>query len=236
MNIIEKGESIRTGLWKGFQDGTSKLTQRRCYGYGTSPDGELVINPDEAAVVRWSFDRYLNGDSLGKIVTGLEEQSTPSPTGKPKWNCEAISKLLSKEKYTGRGLLQKTINAGSSKFKNDGFTPRYLYNVFRNRWCGAYFSSKGICVVPTVSWGDENTFDFCFDGIPRGSTVAVSTYMVSARGNHADQKEFFLKGYREMLRRIELERIICYNEPFPETEGMNGERPWRAVGNRKISR
>lgn len=43
--------------------------------------------------------------------------------------------------------------------------------------------------------------------------------MVSAHGNHSDQKEFFLKGYREMLRRIEPERIICYNEPFPEMEG-----------------
>lgn len=94
-----------------------------------------------------------------------------------------------------------------------------LYNVFRNRWCGAYFSSKGIRIVPTVSWGDENTFDFFFDGIPQGSTVAVSTYMVSAHGNHDDQKEFFLNGYREMLRRIEPERIICYNEPFPEMEG-----------------
>ena len=27
------------------------------------------------------------------------------------------------------------------------------------------------------------------------------------------------KGYREMLRRIEPERIICYNAPFPEMEG-----------------
>ena len=94
-----------------------------------------------------------------------------------------------------------------------------LYNVFRNRWCGAYFASKGIRVVPTVSWGSEATFNFCFDGIPKGSTVAVSTYMVSAHGNHADQKEFFMKGYWEMLRRIEPERIICYNEPFPEMEG-----------------
>lgn len=94
-----------------------------------------------------------------------------------------------------------------------------LYNVFRNRWCGAYFSSKGIRVVPTVSWGCEDTFDFCFDGIPKGSTVAVSTYMVSTHGNHADQKDFFMKGYREMLQRIEPERIICYNEPFPEMEG-----------------
>lgn len=94
-----------------------------------------------------------------------------------------------------------------------------LYNVFRNRWCGAYMASKGIRVVPTVSWGDESTFDFCFEGIPKGSTVAVSTYMVSEHGHHADQKEFFLKGYNEMLKRIEPERIICYSTPFSEMEG-----------------
>lgn len=94
-----------------------------------------------------------------------------------------------------------------------------LYNTFRNRWVGAYLAEKGIKVVPTVSWGLENTFDFCFNGIEKGSTVAVSTYMVSEHGRHKDQKEFFLKGYNEMLKRIEPELIICYNTPFPEMEG-----------------
>jgi len=94
-----------------------------------------------------------------------------------------------------------------------------LYNTFRNRWCGAYFASKGIHVIPTVSWGGESTFDFCFDGIEKGSTVAVSTYMVSEHNNHSEQKEFFLSGYNEMLRRIEPEKIICYNQPFPEMQG-----------------
>ncbi len=97
--------------------------------------------------------------------------------------------------------------------------PLKMYNTFRNRWCGAYLSSKGIDVVPTVNWGDEDTFDFCFDGIEKGSTVAVSTYMVSEHNNHADQKEFFMKGYNEMLRKIEPQNIICYNTPFPEMQG-----------------
>ena len=94
-----------------------------------------------------------------------------------------------------------------------------LYNTFRNRWCGANFAAHGMRVIPTVSWGDENTFDFCFEGIEKGGTVAVSTYMVSAHDGRADQKDFFLKGYDEMLRRIEPERILCYNTPFPEMQG-----------------
>lgn len=46
-----------------------------------------------------------------------------------------------------------------------------LYNVFRNRWCGAYWASKGIRVIPTVNWGDESTFDFCFEGIEKAALL-----------------------------------------------------------------
>lgn len=94
-----------------------------------------------------------------------------------------------------------------------------LYNLFRNRWCGAYWASKGIRVIPTVNWGDESTFDFCFEGIEKGSVVAVSTYMASEHDNRSDQKKWFMAGYNEMLRRIEPEKIICYNTPFPEMQG-----------------
>ena len=94
-----------------------------------------------------------------------------------------------------------------------------LYNVFRNRWCGAYWASKGLRVIPTVNWGDKSTFDFCFDGIEKGSVVAVSTYMAYEHDNRQDQKEWFMAGYNEMLRRIEPEKIICYNTPFPEMQG-----------------
>lgn len=128
MKNIEKSKSIRAGLQKGFRDGTSKMAQRKCYGYDTGLDGELIINPDEAATVRWIFERYLSGDSLGKIAAGLEKQGVLSPAGKPKWNREALNKLLSNEKYTGQVLLQKTISVGGSKIKNNGFMERYLYS------------------------------------------------------------------------------------------------------------
>ncbi|MDR2525413.1 MAG: DUF4417 domain-containing protein [Oscillospiraceae bacterium] len=74
-----------------------------------------------------------------------------------------------------------------------------LYNTFRNRWVGAYLAAQGIKVVPTVNWGDESTFDFCFSG----SAVAVSTYMAQAHSTCAEQKEWFLKGYNAMMQRIE---------------------------------
>ena len=127
MNVIQKSEAIKAGLRKGFQDGSSKMARRKCYGYEVGLNGDLTVNPDEAQVVRWIFERYLAGDSLGKIAAGLERQGILSPTGKPRWNREAIDKLLSNEKYTGRVMLQKTISTGAVQIENDGLMERYLY-------------------------------------------------------------------------------------------------------------
>ena len=100
------------------------------FGKGVSQICKKLVAPLEVAVVRWIFERYLRGDSLGKIASTLETKCILSPTGKPKWNREALNKLLSNEKYTGRVLLQKTVSAGGSQFKNDGFMDRYLYSDF----------------------------------------------------------------------------------------------------------
>ena len=93
--------------------------------------------------------------------------------------------------------------------------PRALQieSVFKNRWCGAFWQSKGLKVIPTVSWGDEKTFDFCFDGIEKGAIVAVSTYY------RENCEEEFMLGYKEMLKRIKPSAIICYDEPFNEMKG-----------------
>lgn len=87
----------------------------------------LAVNFGEMQVVHWIFERYLAGDSLGKIAAGLDQQGILSPTGKPRWNRDAIDKLLSNEKYTGRVLLQKTISTGAVQIENDGLMERYLY-------------------------------------------------------------------------------------------------------------
>ena len=127
MNYFQKSESIKAGLRKSFQDGSSKMAKRRCYGYNVDSHGDLIIDPAEAGVVQWIFKEYADGKSLGKIAAGLEEQGIPSPTGKPKWNREAIDKLLSNEKYTGCVLPQKTVSIGTVQIENDGLIDRYLY-------------------------------------------------------------------------------------------------------------
>ena len=127
MNVIQKSGAIKNGLRRDFQDGSSKMAKRKCYGYTINSDGELKINPDEANVVIWIVEQYLAGDNLGKIAAGLERQGISSSTGRPKWNREPIDKLLSNEKYTGRVLLQKTISTGTVQIDNNDLMERYLY-------------------------------------------------------------------------------------------------------------
>lgn len=88
-----------------------------------------------------------------------------------------------------------------------------IESVFKNRWCGAYWQSKGLKVIPTVSWGDERSFDFCFDGIEEGSIVAVCTYY------RENCEEEFMLGYNEMLKRIKPSVVLCYDEPFKAMKG-----------------
>ena len=128
-----RSEFIKAGVREGFQNGTSKYANRRCYGYDVTADGSLVINPDEAKIVRWMFQRYLHGDSLGKIASCLEKQGILSPTGKSKWKREAIDKLLSNEKYIGCVLLQKTVSVGGCQIQNTGFRISTFTLLIMNR-------------------------------------------------------------------------------------------------------
>lgn len=51
-----------------------------------------------------------------------------------------------------------------------------IHSCYLNRAIDYYLHTKGKIVVPNVSWGDWRTYEFCCDGLPRNSTVAMSTY------------------------------------------------------------
>jgi len=48
------------------------------------------------------------------------------------------------------------------------------WNVYRNRVMAAYYAKAGIDVIPSAEWGDERSYAFCFEGLPKHGTVAVS--------------------------------------------------------------
>lgn len=85
--------------------------------------------------------------------------------------------------------------------------PMKIWNVYRSRQIGAYYQSKGIKVIPTISWAEEKTFEFCFKGIPKGSIVSISTVGVK---NNIQALEIWHKGMDEMIRQIQPKSILVY--------------------------
>lgn len=88
-----------------------------------------------------------------------------------------------------------------------------MFSVFMNRWCGAYWQSYGLTVIPTISWSTKDSYDFCFSGVEMGSIVAVSTLGVLR------EEKLFMDGYNEMYRRIKPEYVYCYGKTFKEMMG-----------------
>jgi Recombinase. len=120
-----KSKLIKIGIRESFENETSKIADKTCYGYSKISDGSLAIYEKEARVVHSIFERYLAGDSLGKIVDALAEKRLSSPSGRVKWSCKVLDNLLSNEKYIGQVLLQKTIAQDGLQVRNNT-APQYL--------------------------------------------------------------------------------------------------------------
>ena len=90
---------------------------------------------------------------------------------------------------------------------------RQIESVGKARWVGAKWQAEGMIVIPTISWGLPRSFEFCFDGVQKNSIVAVG--MIGCKNSKND----FLKGYNQMLSKIEPEAVICLGTPFDEMAG-----------------
>lgn len=82
-----------------------------------------------------------------------------------------------------------------------------LWNVYRSRLLGHYWQEQGIKVIPTIGWAEPETFAFCFDGIPKGSIVAVSTIGVK---RHEEAIQIWKSGMDAMIERIKPSVILVY--------------------------
>ena len=87
-----------------------------------------------------------------------------------------------------------------------------IWNVYRSRLIGQIMQDAGITVIPTVSWAEESTFSFCFDGIEQGSVVAVSTIGVKRK---ASSLSVWTSGMDAMIRKLEPAAILVYGGKVP---------------------
>lgn len=92
-----------------------------------------------------------------------------------------------------------------------------IWNTFRNRWLGVLWQREGVPVIPTVTWAEPASYEFCFQGLPKGSIVAVSTVGCI---RSKDARDLFVAGYKEMLNVLEPKRVLIYGKPIEEVSGL----------------
>ena len=121
-------ENTRWGVVRKFEKGKVIVNHNKFMGYTKNENGDLVIVPKEAEIVRLVFRLYLEGYSTGKIAKYLEEQKIKTATGLEKWHDTVVLKMLRNEKYMGDALLQKTYTVDfmtKKKVMNKGIVPQY---------------------------------------------------------------------------------------------------------------
>ncbi|NTW70690.1 MAG: recombinase family protein [Eubacteriaceae bacterium] len=100
-------ENMKWGIRKRFEEGKLMINTTGFLGYDKDNEGNLVINEDQAVIVRRIFQDYLSGIGVHKIAKELNDTSVPTMRG-GRWHKTTVLTILKNEKYKGDALLQKT--------------------------------------------------------------------------------------------------------------------------------
>ena len=121
-------QNVKLGLQFRYQNGQVQVNHNHFLGYTKDADGNLIIDPEQAEVVKRIYREYLEGYSMDRIAKGLEATGILTGAGKTKWWTSTINKILRNEKYIGDALLQKTYTTdflNKTRVKNNGIVPQY---------------------------------------------------------------------------------------------------------------
>ena len=90
-----------------------------------------------------------------------------------------------------------------------------LYNKYRNHALAWYFHRMGIRVIPSASFGNKDSWDWDFIGLPKYSVISVcATGRVASRA----AREAFCEGFYEMCRRLRPLLVILIGRVPEELE------------------
>ena len=150
-------ENATWGIRKKFERGEIRVNTTKFVGYDKWEDGNLVINPQQAKIVRQIFRDFLQGETPESIARSLKEEGVPGWNGKANWYPTTIQRMLQNEKYMGDALLQKTYTVDfltKKRSENQGQVNQYYLGDL-------YLNINSTTYLPFYSCSDcRRTFDF----------------------------------------------------------------------------
>ena len=131
-----------------------------------------------------------------------------------------ISAWREPEKYMERLRKFKAVVSPDFSLYTDFPRALQIMSCYRRQWVGAYWQMHGLDVIPDVVWGDRESFAYCFEGIPQGSTVAVSTVGVKNNKDwNGQDDDLFHAGFDEMMKRLHPTTVIFYGDMIDGCDG-----------------
>ena len=122
-------KNITWAFRKNFENGKAGFCYSHFLGYRRGDDGNPVIVPEEAAVVREIFEMFNSGMTHLQISEEMKSRNYHFKDKKFQFSKSQIQNVLRNEKYTGDLILQKTVTVDcitKTRKKNQGEAPMYL--------------------------------------------------------------------------------------------------------------
>lgn len=85
-----------------------------------------------------------------------------------------------------------------------------LFQLYQNRVVTAYWQSIGLQVIPSVSWGNADSFEYCFDGLPQNSVLSIGGL---GNAHHHSMLELWEYGIHQTIERLHPIALIIYGAP-----------------------
>lgn len=89
-----------------------------------------------------------------------------------------------------------------------------VWNVYRNRWVTSYWQNQSVRAIPSASWGRIDSFDYCFDGLPCNSIIAVGH---TAIGKDRSYRRLYRLGIETLIQRKNPTKLLVYEAPLDFT-------------------
>lgn len=136
-------ENSTWGIRRRFEQGKLHVNHTKFLGYDKDEVGNLVINEEQADIVKRIYRDYLDGNGFKRIADMLKNDRVPNWDRSFNWYYSNIKTILTNEKYKGDALLQKTYTIdflSKKRAVNDGDVPQY------------YVENSHPAIIDRITW------------------------------------------------------------------------------------
>jgi DNA invertase Pin-like site-specific DNA recombinase len=143
-----KSQSIKWSNERRWNKGIIACNTDQFFGYAKDENGEMVIVPEEARIIRSIYRLYRSGKNVRQISEWLSVKRIPTFYGNETWSQTSVRNILRNEVYCGDLIRPKT-------YKKDFLSRKVIRNTGKNRGRKSFYQQgHHPAIIPRAEWDD----------------------------------------------------------------------------------